>query len=431
MVDIPTHLDGSVNFKNGMSSTDTKNVDLRNSKKKIKLSFLDDLEESMQVSSTLLGDETDSQNCISKSPNLGSLTNERFRDENMSQRTKKHGIIQRPQSDTGLDLVAPSTWSVAHNSVGGRKTMEDRHVMIPDFSYENEASDVVPPISSRNGLNLSLSMSYYAVFDGHGGKHASDYAAKFMHRHILHQLTMSWDANSALTSSFLQLDKDYLECCKRNGCKDGCTALVCLIRGKLAHLAHVGDCRAIMARSTTGFRESWLNQYESPLTVRLTEDHKPSRASEARRIHKSGGCVIIRGCARVCAKGVSRRLAVSRALGNYEIKQTHAALVIAEPEINVIKLTPNDIFLVLASDGVWDTMTDEFVVKVISDHVRKHFSIFEPSSSVPVKHELKEVLSSAALRVIDMAQNKGSTDNLTCVIVMLDWTKTDPQGSTL
>eukprot|EP00916_Digyalum_oweni_P006406 GHVL01010999.1.p2 GENE.GHVL01010999.1~~GHVL01010999.1.p2 ORF type:complete len:215 (+),score=32.61 GHVL01010999.1:46-690(+) len=194
MVDIPTHLDGSVNFKNGMSSTDTKNVDLRNSKKKIKLSFLDDLEESMQVSSTLLGDETDSQNCISKSPNLGSLTNERFRDENMSQRTKKHGIIQRPQSDTGLDLVAPSTWSVAHNSVGGRKTMEDRHVMIPDFSYENEASDVVPPISSRNGLNLSLSMSYYAVFDGHGGKHASDYAAKFMHRHILHQLVEQMNA---------------------------------------------------------------------------------------------------------------------------------------------------------------------------------------------------------------------------------------------
>lgn len=86
---------------------------------------------------------------------------------------------------------------------------------------------------------------------------------------------------------------------------------------------------------------------EGPLA--LSEDHKPDRPSEKKRIVALGGQVIFIGCARV-----NGMLATSRGFGDKDLKP----LVSAEPEITHHELEEGDEFVLLASDGLWDVMSN-------------------------------------------------------------------------
>lgn len=77
---------------------------------------------------------------------------------------------------------------------------------------------------------------------------------------------------------------------------------------------------------------------------------------ETKRINDLGGRVIHWGRWRV--EGV---LAVSRAIGDARLKP----YVTAEPDIVEHDVTDDDMFLVVASDGVWDTMSSDLVAKFV------------------------------------------------------------------
>lgn len=84
---------------------------------------------------------------------------------------------------------------------------------------------------------------------------------------------------------------------------------------------------------------------------------------ERTRINKAGGLVIFNGVWRVA--GI---LATSRALGDYPLKDKK--LVIAEPDILTFDLVDhNPMFFVLATDGLWDTFSNEEAVSFIKDHI--------------------------------------------------------------
>lgn len=89
---------------------------------------------------------------------------------------------------------------------------------------------------------------------------------------------------------------------------------------------------------------------------------------ERRRINKAGGLVTFNGVWRVA--GI---LATSRALGDYPLKDKK--LVIADPDILTFDLGDhNPMFIVLASDGLWDTFTNEEAVAFIKERINEpHF----------------------------------------------------------
>ncbi|KAL5974080.1 putative protein phosphatase 2C 59 [Asimina triloba] len=124
-----------------------------------------------------------------------------------------------------------------------------------------------------------------------------------------------------------------------------------------------------------------------PLAIAVSRDHKPDQSDERQRIEKAGGYVIWAGTWRV--GGV---LAVSRAFGDRLLKQ----FVVADPEINEEVVDSSLEFLILASDGLWDVVTNEEAVSMIK-------SIEDP--------EL------AARRLMQEAIQRGSADNITCVVV--------------
>ena len=84
--------------------------------------------------------------------------------------------------------------------------------------------------------------------------------------------------------------------------------------------------------------------------VPLSIDHKPNSKEERQRIENAGGVVVWAGTWRV--GGV---LAVSRAFGDRPLKR----FVIPTPDIKQEQLTSDDEFIILASDGLWDVVSNQ------------------------------------------------------------------------
>ena len=87
-----------------------------------------------------------------------------------------------------------------------------------------------------------------------------------------------------------------------------------------------------------------------PAAVPLSIDHKPNTREERTRIEDAGGVVVWAGTWRV--GGV---LAVSRAFGDRPLKR----YVIPTPDIRDEQLQPEDEALILASDGLWDVVSNQ------------------------------------------------------------------------
>ena len=84
--------------------------------------------------------------------------------------------------------------------------------------------------------------------------------------------------------------------------------------------------------------------------VALSVDHKPNLREERLRIEDAGGVVVWAGTWRV--SGV---LAVSRAFGDRPLKR----YIIPTPHVREEVLSPGDDCVILASDGVWDVISNQ------------------------------------------------------------------------
>jgi len=216
--------------------------------------------------------------------------------------------------------------------------------------------------------------AFYGVFDGHGGPHASEYAAEHLHKLILQQ-KYDEQPHPSLKSGFKQLDHDWLQLAERNNLDDGTTAICVLIENLTLFVCNVGDSRAVLCSGGKA--------------VPLSVDHKPNRDDEKRRIEKLGGRIIFYGTWRV--EGV---LAVTRAIGDRRLK----TYVSAVPEIMERKLQTEDEFLILASDGVWDVLSCQDACNIVK--------------------AARSVQDGAKL-LTEQAYNRGSLDNITSLVIDL------------
>lgn len=130
---------------------------------------------------------------------------------------------------------------------------------------------------------------------------------------------------------------------------------------------------ATAAAAKNGPRTSQPRSYSSSSNsrikaVRLTHDHKPDLPHERARVLAAGGRVEWQGCWRVVAESPlpgrpAAGLAVSRSLGDAQFKEP-LPLVSSDPDVSVTLLRPGDTMLILASDGVWDVLSDQDAAEV-------------------------------------------------------------------
>ncbi|GFT07475.1 protein phosphatase 1L [Nephila pilipes] len=252
---------------------------------------------------------------------------------------------------------------------GRRPKMEDRFSVTKD---------------KESGISL------YGIFDGHGGEFAADFVEKHLFKELLKKLQAAVEDKSKeenltnefvrlLTKEILEVDLELLVKVKAAKNVAGTTALVAIVYKNLLIVANVGDSRGVICDSKGN-------------TVPLSFDHKPDQLKERRRIRDAGGFIAYNGVWRVA--GI---LATSRALGDFPLKDRN--LVIARPDILTFDLTDlKPKFMILATDGLWDTFNNEDAVAFIKDSFEKD----------PYK---------GARSLVLQAFKNGSMDNVTVLVV--------------
>ncbi|XP_051138640.1 protein kinase and PP2C-like domain-containing protein [Andrographis paniculata] len=262
----------------------------------------------------------------------------------------------------------PVLSSGSFSTTGRRENMEDTHFMIPNFCNERD-------------------VHLFGIFDGHRGAEAAEYSAGAL-PNILQSLASTTSPSEALREAFLKTDtyfRNEMNSCrklKHSGIqKDrhpGCTAVAALINKDKVFVANAGDCRAILCRSGNSYT--------------LTRDLVASCPDERERIIRAGGEVVWQ----VDTWRVGRAaLQVTRSIGDNDLKP----FVTAEPEITETSLSAEDEYMVMASDGLWDAMSNSDVIGIIKDTVK------EPGM--------------CAKRLATEAIQRGSKDNITVIVVFL------------
>lgn len=139
----------------------------------------------------------------------------------------------------------------------------------------------------------------------------------------------------------------------------GTTAVTLIKQGRDLVIGNVGDSRAVL-----GTRD----KDDSLIAVQLTVDLKPSLPAEAERIRKCRGRVFALHdepeVARVwLPNNDSPGLAMARAFGDFCLKDFG---LISVPDISYRRITEKDEFVVLATDGIWDVLSNKEVVDIVA-----------------------------------------------------------------
>ncbi|RQM19999.1 hypothetical protein B5M09_002096 [Aphanomyces astaci] len=134
----------------------------------------------------------------------------------------------------------------------------------------------------------------------------------------------------------------------------GTTAITCFMDGNIIHIANVGDSRAVIAKTDAA------GIVASPLSV----DQTPYRTNWATAVNEE-----------VDEDGDPPRVwsptgnfpgtAFTRSIGD-EIAESLG--VFATPEIASLQLTSNDRYVIIASDGVFEFLTNQAVVDIVKTY---------------------------------------------------------------
>ncbi|KAJ1417158.1 PPM-type phosphatase domain [Sesbania bispinosa] len=225
-------------------------------------------------------------------------------------------------------------------------------------------------------------MIFCGIFDGHGPW--GHFVAKRVRESMPPSLLCNWQETLAQSSLEPDIDTEeekkqqrfniwkhsYLKTCaaidheleryrKIDSFYSGTTALSIVRQGEFIFIANVGDSRAVLATTSDD---------GSLVPVQLTVDFKPNLPQEAERIIQCQGRVFCLhdepGVHRVWLPDEeSPGLAMSRAFGDYCIKDYG---LISVPEVTHRNISNKDQFVVLATDGVWDVISNQEAVDIVS-----------------------------------------------------------------
>eukprot|EP00933_Yihiella_yeosuensis_P056953 TRINITY_DN56425_c0_g1_i1.p1 TRINITY_DN56425_c0_g1~~TRINITY_DN56425_c0_g1_i1.p1 ORF type:complete len:289 (-),score=41.26 TRINITY_DN56425_c0_g1_i1:45-911(-) len=266
--------------------------------------------------------------------------------------------------------------------IGRREEMEDGFIFCDCFGGKKRSS-------------------FFAIYDGHGGRQCVDYVTEHLHLNLLAELQKA-PAPESVPDCFIRAFSLTDRNMQASGIHtSGCTACCCLLQDsspgmRSIYTAHLGDARAVICRSGAA--------------VRLTSasDHKATDAEEAKRVVEAGGTVF--------NDRVNGMLAISRAFGDHQLKAPALPrdVVSNTPDITSTELTEEDMFVIVACDGLWDVIEDQEAVNIVLEGIREFMALVPNSSSGGQDVIMSQVF---ARMLVEEALARGTSDNVTCLMV--------------
>jgi len=259
----------------------------------------------------------------------------------------------------------------------------------PNYRFRGGMEDMAKCIDKYMG---NSDVGLFTLYDGHGGAEIAQYLKNRLPElftKILSPLNnkfetddLNYDIENSINILFNKLD-DEIKLTSESEYM-GSTAVIVLIckekdyispltSRRVIYCANVGDSRCVLV-SNFGVK-------------RLSYDHKASDIQEINRVNTSGG-LIFNG-------RVFGQLIITRAFGDHSLKRYG---VIVTPHITKHFVSDKDKYLILASDGIWDVIMDDELLKL--------------SQSVLNADEFSKLIIKTALL-------RGSQDNMSCIVLKL------------
>lgn len=277
--------------------------------------------------------------------------------------------------------------------------------------------------------------TFVGVYDGHGGPETARYVAEnlftWIKRFIEEDEGMSVDV---LHKAFSATEDGFLSIVKKNWSNMPLLATVgscCLtgfICGGILYVANLGDSRAVLGR---------FNMHERDvMAVQLTPEHNASHESirqELRLLHPDDPKIVVLKNRAWRVKGI---IQVSRSIGDAYLKKAEfnqepligkfrvsesfsKPILLAEPSIVMHKISPQDQFVIFASDGLWEHISNKEAVDMVQNFPHSGIArrLIETALQVAAR---KREMRYSDLKKIERGIRRHFHDDITVIVLFLD-----------
>ena len=274
------------------------------------------------------------------------------------------------------------------------------YIDYPNLEHRQEMEDFH---CIKQALGKRPNLSYFAIFDGHGGKDVASFLSINLHHFLIDEINnINFGTNDeenisniieSIKSAFMKIDQNILA--NENFTNDvGSTATLIFIYynnlnenilnnndngnknvERTLICANIGDSNGYL------ITKSNISQ--------ITKPHKCEDTLEVQRIKGTGG-IVFQG--RIFGK-----LILTRTLGDKEMKKYG---VIPVPDFYTKKIEKDDLFVIIASDGIWDVINEEELYKMGNE-----------------KELSSEIFSK---KIMDLAKERDTRDNSSCIVIKLN-----------
>ncbi|KAL2933098.1 putative protein phosphatase 2C 35 [Bienertia sinuspersici] len=231
----------------------------------------------------------------------------------------------------------------------------------------------------KTQLQGNPNIHFFGVFDGHGqfGTECSNFVKDKLVEILSNDSSLLKDPVKAYNDAFLSTNEELHRSDIDDG-MSGTTAITALVVGDTLYVANVGDSRAVVA----------LKNGNQIIAQDLSHDQTPFRKDEYERVKLCGARVLsvdqVEGLKDQSVQtwgneeteggdpprlwvqtGMYPGTAFTRSVGD---STAETIGVIAAPEVSLVQLTPEHLYLVIASDGVFEFLPSQAVVDMVSSY---------------------------------------------------------------
>ncbi|KAK1428812.1 hypothetical protein QVD17_17652 [Tagetes erecta] len=303
-----------------------------------------------------------------------------------------------------------------------------------EFSFAVvQANEVLEDYSQ---VEIGQNATFVGVYDGHGGPEASRYICDKLFSHIIRTVQEKGLITSEILKTAVSATEDGFLALVRRSCgikplmaAVGSCCLAGIISEGTLYVANMGDSRAVIGR---------LNRRRSNKVVaeQITEDHNACMdeiRQELKQDHPDDPHIVVRKQGVWRIKGI---IQVSRTIGDAYLKKPEFALDSSFPRFHLREpirrpvlgngpslysreLKPDDKFIVFASDGLWEHMTNQQVVEIIHNNPRSGIARRLIKSAIN-EAARKSRMSYDEVKRLEKGYRRVVHDDITVVVVFVD-----------
>ncbi|KAG0469061.1 hypothetical protein HPP92_018389 [Vanilla planifolia] len=277
--------------------------------------------------------------------------------------------------------------------------------------------------------------TFVGVYDGHNGPEVSRYLRANLFQNLQVLVGEEGMSVEVLRKAILLTDDEFLSIVEKQWsvmpqlAAVGSCCLTGVISGGILYVANLGDSRAVLGRFDGDIREI--------VPIQLSTEHNACQESvrkELHLLHPDDPNIVVLKHKVWRVKGI---IQISRSVGDAYLKKIEfnreplipklrvsksfdKPIVISEPSIVAHKIRPTDQFVIFASDGLWDHISNQEAVNIVQKYPHKGIArrLIKAAQKIAArKREVRYV----DLKSVDRGIRRHFHDDMTVIVLFLDY----------